>query len=279
MVSYRTRMLVGIAAVAAMALLAPAGQAQQSMAVDEEALVERVKEAVIKDLIEEGLLADEVKKGIQEYVREQQRARQQAQADRRERASELAKNVRRADAERDHIRGNPDALISLIEYSDFECPYCKRFHATAMKAVEEYDGKVNWVYRHFPLAFHNPGALEQAKGSVCAAELGGNDVFWSFTDKIYERTSSGGRGFALTQLAPLAEEVGLDRAAFEKCLEDPATQARVEQDLKEGSSFGVRGTPGNILVNNRTGEVKALPGAVPLDTLKREIEALMGQSG
>ena len=107
-------------------------------------------------------------------------------------AAQQAKNVRPVSAERDHIYGNPDAPISLIEYSDFECPYCKRFHVTAKSVVEAFDGKVNWVYRHFPLAFHNPGAQKQAEASECASELGGNDAFWKYTDALYARTKSGG---------------------------------------------------------------------------------------
>ena len=277
MVCYPTRKLGLAAGVAALLVLAPAAYAQQSS--EEDALVERVKEAVIKDLVEKGVLAEQVKKGIQDYVREQQRTRQQAQDERLKRAQELAKNVRRPDGERDHIRGNPGAVVSIIEYSDFECPYCKRFHPTAKQAVADYDGKVNWVYRHYPLSFHNPGAEQQAKASECAAKLGGNDAFWSFADKIYERTTSNGRGFALDKLPPLAEEVGLDKAEFVNCLKDASIAARVQQDIDEGTSFGIRGTPGNILINNQTGEVKALPGAVPLQTLKEAIEGLMPQSG
>jgi len=67
------------------------------------------------------------------------------------------KNVRPV-SKNDHIYGNPGAAITLVEYSDYECPFCKRFHPTAKKLVDQSDGKVNWVYRHFPLAFHHPGA-------------------------------------------------------------------------------------------------------------------------
>jgi len=177
--------------------------------------------------------------------------------------------------EQDHIYGNPDAEISLIEYSDFECPFCKKFHATAKSLVEAYDGKVNWVYRHFPLSFHNPGALKEAVASECAGELGGNDIFWKYANGIYERTRSGGGGFPESRLIPLAEELGLDAGAFKDCLVSGRHMAHIQADLAEGSQAGVTGTPGNILLNNRTGEVRVRAGAMPIASMRAAVEQLL----
>ncbi len=88
-----------------------------------------------------------------------------------------------------------------MEYSDFECRYCKRFHPTAKAVVQAYAGKVNWVYCHFPLGFHNPGAQKQAAASECANELGGNYAFQKYTDAIYARTRSNGKGFPVANLS------------------------------------------------------------------------------
>ncbi|MGB6882161.1 MAG: thioredoxin domain-containing protein, partial [Microgenomates group bacterium] len=92
--------------------------------------------------------------------------------------------------EKDYIRGSKDARVFLIEYSDFECPFCKDFHETAQQIVDEYDGQVGWVYRHFPLDVLHAKARTEAIAAECAAELGGNDGFWAFIDKIYEITPS-----------------------------------------------------------------------------------------
>ncbi len=225
--------------------------------------------------IDEAELERKIEEGIERFVQKQRQARDTARARQEREASERAKNVRRVSAKRDHIYGNPNAKISLIEYSDFECPFCKRFHPTAKKIVETYEGKVNWVYRHFPLAFHNPGAQKQAEASECANDLGGNEAFWRYTDLIYERTKSNGNGFPLHKLTPLAKEIGLDEKKFQACLDSGKYKARVQEDFDEGVRVGITGTPGNILLNNETGMVKLRPGAVPLAALRADIDQLL----
>ena len=191
----------------------------------------------------------------------------------RQRPNQLAVNVPKP-GENDHIYGNPAAMITLIEYSDFECPYCKRFHSTTKQLVDESDGQVNWAYRHFPLAFHNPGAQKQAEASECAAELGGNEMFWRYTDAIYERTRSNGKGFPIENLPPLAAEQGLDQEKFLQCLDSGRHSAKVLQQFAEGQRAGVNGTPGNILYHNRTGKVAAVGGAQPLERLRAAVQRL-----
>ncbi|PIR97817.1 MAG: hypothetical protein COT89_02815 [Candidatus Colwellbacteria bacterium CG10_big_fil_rev_8_21_14_0_10_42_22] len=85
----------------------------------------------------------------------------------------------------DHIRGNVDAPITIIEYSDLECPFCQVVHPTIQSLVSE-NSDVSWVYRHLPLEAIHPSARPLAEGSECAAELGGNDAFWAFLDKVFE---------------------------------------------------------------------------------------------
>jgi len=246
---------------------------------DEEALVERVKREVLTELLEEGGLDAAIDAGIERYVQRQRQAQAEAEARQRESAAELAKNVPPVDPERDHVYGNPDAVVSLVEYSDFECPFCKRFHSTARELVDESGGRVNWVYRHFPLAMHNPGAQKQAEASECAAALGGNEAFWRYTDTIFERTRSNGNGFPLDGLVPLAEEIGLDGDAFRRCLEEERFAERVNEDYEEGERIGIRGTPGNILLHNESGKVIPMPGAIPIERMRPAVDRLLEESG
>jgi len=213
-------------------------------------------------------LDQKIEEGILKFIEKQ---KQLAQG----RSRGQAGKVRPVSKSRDHIRGNPDAEISLIEYSDFECPFCKKFHPTAKKLIELYPDKVNWVYRHFPLGFHNPLAQKEAEASECANELGGNDKFWEYTDLIYERTKSNGNGLPLAQLAPMAEEIGLNGEKFQTCLDSGKYAERVQEDFREGTSIGITGTPGNILLNNRTGQSVLKAGAYPVEAFVSEINRLM----
>lgn len=141
--------------------------------------------------------------------------------------------------------------------------------------MDRSDGKVDLVYRHFPLDFHNPGAEKEAEASECVAELGGNATFWKFADAVYTRTHSNGKGFPLENLAPLAVELGLNQEAFRQCLDSGRMAARVRRDLDSGTKAGVQGTPGNILRNNRTGEVIAMQGAQPYERLSEAAQKLL----
>ena len=207
-----------------------------------------------------------VERGIVAFIDKQRRAEQ-------DRPNQLAKNVP-PPSKNDHIYGNPAAAISLIEYSDFECPYCKRFHDTAKQVADGSNGQVNLIYRHFPLEFHNPGAQKQAEASECAAEGGGNDAFWKYTDAIYARTRSNGKGFPIENLVPLAVEIGLDQAVFEQCFGNGKFARKVQQQLAEGQRAGIGGTPGNILFQRATGKTIALHGAQPYERFRDAISSL-----
>lgn len=208
-----------------------------------------------------------VERGIIAFIDKQRRAEA-------ERPQQLAQNVAPPSKD-DYVYGNPDAPVALIEYSDFECPFCKRFHTTAKQLVDDSKGQVKWVYRHFPLASHNPGAQKQAEAAECAAEQGGNDAFWKYTNAIYTRTASGGKGFPLAQLEPLATEIGLDAKAFSACLDSGRMAAAVEQDLESGTQAGVNGTPGNILLHVESGRAIAVHGAQPYEMLQEAVNALI----
>ena len=170
----------------------------------------------------------------------------------------------------DHIKGESSARVLLIEYSDLECPFCKRFHPTAQQAVDEYKSQVAWVYRHFPLDTLHSKADKEAEASECAAELGGNDAFWAYLDKVFEATPSN-NGLNLDDLPKLASDVGLDQGNFAACLNSGKYKDKVESQYQGGVTAGVTGTPGSFVVNKK-GEVWMVPGAIPYDSLKATIE-------
>lgn len=171
--------------------------------------------------------------------------------------------------EADHIRGNINADVVLVEYSDFECPFCKTFKATVDQIVTDYGDKVAIVYRHYPLSFH-PKAQKSAEASECVAELGGNEAFWAFHDVVFERMPN----LELTQLGGVAAEIGVDQAAFQTCLDSGKYAKKVADDLAGGSKAGVSGTPGTILVS-KNGKRDFVSGAYPVESVKAQIDALM----
>lgn len=149
----------------------------------------------------------------------------------------------------DHIVGNPNAPVLLVEYSDTECPFCKIFHNTLNRFVDEYgkDGKFAWVYRHFPLDGLHKKARKEAEATECAAELGGNGKFWEYTNAVYNKTTSNDT-LDPAELPKIAVQVGLDKTAFSACLDSGKYADKVEKDYQEAVKIGGSGTPYSIFV-------------------------------
>ncbi len=184
--------------------------------------------------------------------------------------------------EGDYIKGSPDAKLVIVEFSDTECPYCKRFHGTMQQVMDEFGGsnKVAWVYRNFPLTSLHKKAVPEAVALECAGELGGNDGFWKFTDMLYDKTPSND-GLDLALLPTFAEATGLDVAKFNKCLQDEKMLERVQEDLEEAVASGGRGTPYNVLLYK--GQQIPLEGGIPFEDyngnpgMKTIIEQVLAQ--
>jgi len=178
-------------------------------------------------------------------------------------------------ASEDRVRGNKNAKVAIIEYSDMECPFSKRFHSTVEQAFNEYKDKVRFVYRHFPLSFH-ANAAKEAEASECAAAIGGEKKFFEYSDKIFERTTSNGTGFALDQLVPLAKELGINEGKFKECLDGGKFTQKVQNDLNEGQTAGVDGTPGSIVLA-QNGKNVMISGAVPYSEVKAGIDKMLSE--
>jgi protein-disulfide isomerase len=177
-----------------------------------------------------------------------------------------AKDVVPVDAKEDHIFGDVNAAITVIEYSDYECPFCARHHPTLAQLVEDNDD-VNWVYRHFPLGFHS-NATPLAEASECITELGGNDAFWAFTDSIFAE------GADAANIEKYANDAGVDGAAVRKCVDDGKYAQNIKDEMAGGSAGGVSGTPGNIVINNKTGDTRLVSGAQPVSAFQAAVDAL-----
>ena len=175
--------------------------------------------------------------------------------------------------DKDHIRGNKNARLSLVEYSDLECPFCKRFHPTMQDLMKTYGDKIRWVYRHFPLSFH-ANAQKESEATECVGELGGNDAFWNYVDKMLEKTTSNGTGFALDQLGPLAAEVGVSQSAFQSCLDSGRYTKLVQDYIADGTAGGVSGTPSTFFID-ANGKSQIIVGAQPIDAFKTAIDAAL----
>ncbi|MDO8626131.1 MAG: thioredoxin domain-containing protein [Candidatus Magasanikbacteria bacterium] len=171
----------------------------------------------------------------------------------------------------DYILGDKNAPLTLIAYTDFECPFCKRFHDTVKQVRDNYAGKVKIVFRHYPLSFH-ANAQKEAEAAECIGEQGGSKAFYAYADKIFERTTSNGYGFALDKLGALAAEVGVNQSKFQTCLDSGKYASRVTDQMNAGASAGVQGTPGSFLVD-KDGNAQLISGAVPYEQIKAAIDA------
>lgn len=185
-------------------------------------------------------------------------------------------NMRPVDVN-DHIRGNPEAPIKIVEYSDLECPFCKRFHPTMQQVMEEYgkNGQAAWVYRHFPLDALHSKARKEAEATECATELGGPAAFWAYVDRLFEITPSN-NGLDIAQLPIIAQDIGLDRAAFTACLDSGKFAKRVADDLDDARAAGGSGTPYSIVIT-QNGEKSVINGAQPYEEVKRIIDLALQQ--
>ena len=175
----------------------------------------------------------------------------------------------------DRIYGKKDAEISLIEFSDIECPYCKKFHNTPKQIVEASNGEINWVWKHMPLSFHNPAAKNLAVVSECVAQVAGNQAFWIYTDLLFENTKGNGQG--VSDPLSLSDQLLINRDQMNQCLSQPDAEKRVLKDMAFASKAGVTGTPSVFLIPQESGKVLKLPGYNSKEQVQLGIKQLKAQ--
>ena len=174
----------------------------------------------------------------------------------------------------DQYRGDPNALVTVIEFSDFQCPYCQQHVVETQPALDEKyvdNGQIMWVFKHFPLDIH-PQAPAAGAAAECAADQG---MFWEMHAALFADQEV----WSVTDPTPifegLAADVGLDADAFSTCMAAEEAAARVSSDMTEGAPF-VQGTPTFIVLANGEGQI--IPGALPLDTFVEVLDEVIAQA-
>lgn len=170
----------------------------------------------------------------------------------------------------DPILGDKDAEISIVEFSDFQCPFCERAYSGALAQFKQSDyfenGEVNLVYKHFPLRSIHPDAQKAGEAAECARRQG---KFWEYHDTLFENQ----RALDGASLKSYASQLGLDTSKFNSCLDNGEATAKVNADLDEATAAGGRGTPYFVLINS-DGETQTVSGAVPWSNFESAIKAL-----
>jgi len=181
--------------------------------------------------------------------------------------------LREVSKEKDHIRGAENAKITIVEYSDLECPFCKNVHSTMKELLTFYQKDVQWVYRHFPLKQLHSKAQKEAEATECAYDQAGESAFWAYVDNIFEITPSN-NGLDLNQLPIIALELGLNQTEFNNCLENGKNKEKVEKDIEDAIVAGGKGTPYFIIIDSKGNKIP-VSGAIPIENFKQIIDELL----
>lgn len=184
--------------------------------------------------------------------------------------------VSRPVSEEDYIRGNPNASIMMVEYSDYDCPFCNEFHVTMKQIMDQYGvtGRLAWVYRQFPLAELHPNSPKISEAALCVGDIGGNDAFWKFTDLIFQERNLN-EPTNVTKLPQYAETSGIPKDEYVSCMNSGRMKEAVVAQIEDGFNSGARGTPYTVIM---VGDQQAvINGAQPYDVVKGIVNNLIEQ--
>ena len=172
----------------------------------------------------------------------------------------------------DYIEGNPQAKVTLVEYSDFECPQCQYFHPTLKKLLSLYGNKIRFVSRRYPLP-QNQNAEKEAEAALCVGKLGGNKAFWQFSENIFSNMTptEGGTGLSLSLLPEFASRIGIDKNTFQKCVDSGEMANRVQAEQADGEKGGVHQLPGTFIIDSK-GHMILLAGNESFEVMKTIID-------
>ena len=173
------------------------------------------------------------------------------------------------------IIGNPDAAITIIEFSDFQCPFCAKFHIETLPTImDEYinKGTVKLVFRDFPIQNIHPNAVPASIAAECANEQGKFEQMYHILFKKQKEWSNLETSYAITAFNQYASELQLNEEKFDSCIKNVKYIEEIQKDLNEGRTYGVTGTPGFFIGNEKIGFVE-LKGAQPFESFKKVINS------
>lgn len=173
----------------------------------------------------------------------------------------------------ERVYGNPDARFSIVTFSDLECPYCKSFHNTPKEVVDQSGGAVNYEFKHLPLDFHNPAALQGSVMVECVAKEKGNKYAWGFIDQYFKNTKTNGGG--VTDLDGLAKQFGLSSGQIAACKTNKEIADRISSDLAFAREAGVSGTPSSYVVDTVGGNSIQIGGAQGAQVFMNAVRSLL----
>jgi protein-disulfide isomerase len=167
----------------------------------------------------------------------------------------------------DPVYGRDDAPVTLIEFSDYECPYCQKWHAEVLpRLMETYPEQVRFVFRDFPLSSIHSNAAPAAEAANCAGDQGS---YWEYNSLLFQRTL----GLGSEALTSYAAQLNLDAVKFKECVDSRRHQAEVEADYEFAANFGIRSTP-TFFINGL-----AVVGAQPFEVFQTVIEKELANTG
>lgn len=183
----------------------------------------------------------------------------------------------------DPVLGDKNAALTLIEFSDYECPFCKRhFEAAYQDLKKNYidTGKVKLVFRDLPLSFHDPMATTEAIAANCAREQGGDSAYFKMHDVIFTKTTSNGNGLSKDDLYKFSTDLGLNAGNFKSCLDTEKYKDEVAKDLADASAVGASGTPSFFIGKSSADgiiEGTIIVGAQPYSAFQAIIDQRLSQ--
>lgn len=183
----------------------------------------------------------------------------------------------------DPVLGNKNAPLTLIEFSDYECPFCKRYFTETFPEIKKNyvdTGKLKIVFRDYPLPFHNPLATTEAIAANCSREQGGDAVYYKYHDEVFNRTKSNGQGLAKDELYKIAADLKLNAGNFKSCLDSEKSKDEIAKDTADGSAAGVSGTPTVFIGKSASdGTITAtkVVGAQPYSSFKTVLDQMLSQ--